>query len=70
MKLNDFAKKLGQYFLKGFKNEKEYKSRIKKIVEEVQITGHSCIAKLHKKTKNSKAAHLQSNSFKLWIFLF
>lgn len=30
MKLNDFAKKLGQYFLKGFKNEKELKNLLKK----------------------------------------
>lgn len=49
--------------------KKNVNQGFKKFVE-VQITGHSCIAKLHKKTKNSKAAHLQSNSFKLWIFLF
>lgn len=50
--------------------KKNVNQGFKKFVEEVQITGHSCIAKLHKKTENSKAAHLQSNSFKLWIFLF
>lgn len=48
--------------------KKNVNQGFKKFVEEVQITGHSF--KLHKKTKNSKAAHLQSNSFKLWIFLF
>lgn len=50
--------------------KKNVNQGFKKFVEEVQITGRSCIAKLHKKTKNSKAAHLQSNSFKLWMFLF
>lgn len=50
--------------------KKNVNQGFKKFVGEVQITGHSCIAKLHKKTKNSKAAHLQSNSFKLWMFLF
>lgn len=50
--------------------KKNVNQGFKKFVEEEQITGHSCIAKLHKETTNSKAAHLQSNSFKLWIFLF
>lgn len=60
----------GNIFQRGLKMKKNVNQGFKKFVGEVQITGHSCIAKLHKKTKNSKAAHLQSNSFKLWMFLF